>query len=44
MPFASQRQRRYMHAKHPSIAARWEREAKSSGKPAVDKRKAKLKK
>lgn len=38
MPFKSQRQRRYLHAKHPEIAARWEREAK-----AKPKRKAKAK-
>jgi len=24
MPYASERQRRYMHAKHPDIAARWD--------------------
>jgi hypothetical protein len=25
MPYRSARQRRYMHAKHPRIAARWDR-------------------
>ncbi len=25
MPYASARQRRYMHARHPRIAARWDR-------------------
>ena len=25
MPFRSQAQRRFMHAKHPSIAARWDK-------------------
>ena len=25
MPFKSEKQRRYMHAKHPKIAQRWER-------------------
>ena len=25
MPFKSEKQRRYMHAKHPEIAARWDR-------------------
>jgi len=29
MPFKSEKQRRYMHAKHPTIAKRWEREAKA---------------
>lgn len=24
MPYQSQRQRRYMHAKHPEIAKRWD--------------------
>jgi hypothetical protein len=32
MPFKSQKQRRFMHAKHPTIAKRWEREAKSGKK------------
>ena len=26
MPFVSQAQRSYMHANHPEIAARWEKE------------------
>jgi hypothetical protein len=30
MPFASERQRRFMHAKHPEIAKRWEHEGGSS--------------
>ena len=30
MPYKSEKQRRFMHAKHPGIAARWDREAKSS--------------
>lgn len=25
MPYESDKQRRYMHAKHPKIAARWDR-------------------
>ena len=29
MPFQSKAQRRYMHAKHPEIANRWEREYKT---------------
>jgi hypothetical protein len=40
MPFKSQKQRRYMHAKHPEIAERWEREMKAKHK----KKKAKPKK
>ena len=30
MPFKSEKQRRYLHAKHPEIADRWE---KKYGKP-----------
>jgi hypothetical protein len=25
MPYASDKQRKYMHAKHPDIAARWDK-------------------
>ena len=28
MPFRSEKQRRFLHAKHPEIAARWEQEQK----------------
>lgn len=46
MPYASDRQRKFMHAKHPDIAARWDREyggkveksngkAKSKGKAGI---------
>ena len=41
MPFKSEKQRRFMHAKHPEIAERWEREGKKkgrSGKKAQGKR------
>lgn len=38
MPYKSAKQRRYMHAKHPEIAARWDR--KYGGK-VVKKRKKK---
>ena len=41
MPFKSEKQRKYMHSKHPKIAERWEREAKDKGKPAVKKDKKK---
>lgn len=37
MPFKSEKQRRFMHAKHPKIAKDWEREAKKAKKPAVRK-------
>lgn len=40
MPYSSDKQRRYMHAKHPEIAARWDKE--TGGK--VIKRKAAAKK
>lgn len=40
MPYKSAKQRRYMHAKHPEIAKRWDREY--GGK--VVKKKAKKKK
>jgi hypothetical protein len=26
MPYRSEKQRRFMHARHPDIAARWDRE------------------
>lgn len=35
MPYKSQKQRRYMHAKHPQIAAKWDR--KYGGKIAPKK-------
>lgn len=44
MPFRSERQRRFMHANHPDIAERWEREAKEAkmagpaGKKGIVKR------
>jgi len=42
MPFKSEKQRRFLHAKHPEIAERWEREAKRkkgrTGKKAQGKR------
>lgn len=31
MPFKSDKQRRYMHAKHPTIAKKWEKEEKVAG-------------
>ncbi len=32
MPYKSEKQRKFMHAKHPGIAARWDREAKRKRK------------
>jgi len=39
VPFKSEKQRRFMHAKHPKIAERWEKEKKrSQGKRSKKKR------
>lgn len=38
MPYRSAKQRRYMHAKHPKIAARWD---KKYGGKIVKKKKRK---
>ena len=35
MPFKSEKQRRYMHANHPEIAQRWEKEYKKGGRVKV---------
>ncbi len=43
MPFKSEKQRRYMHAQHPTIAKRWEDEAKRKGTKAVQPAKKKTK-
>lgn len=37
MPFESDKQRRYMHAKHPKVAKKWEAEAKRKGTKVVKK-------
>ena len=29
MPYKSEKQRRFMHAKHPDIAKRWDKEGKN---------------
>jgi hypothetical protein len=43
MPFRSEKQRRYMYAKHPEIAARWSQEygskVKKSASPSASGRK-----
>ena len=31
MPFQSEKQRRYLHANHPEIAKRWERDYANGG-------------
>lgn len=33
MPFASEKQRKFMFAKHPEIAKRWVKEGKGNVKP-----------
>jgi hypothetical protein len=43
MPFKSQKQRRFMHAKHPKMAMRWEKEARRKGKPAARKKRKRKK-
>lgn len=32
MPYKSEKQRRYMHVKHPKIAKKWDKEEKKSGR------------
>lgn len=44
MPFRSTKQRRFMHAKHPEIANRWEAEAKAAHRSAVQPTKKRKKK
>lgn len=45
MPYRSAKQRAYMHAQHPEIAARWDKEyggkiaKKKTGKPVKRKKK-----
>lgn len=41
MPFKSAKQRRYLHAKEPELAEKWEDEAKKSGTKPVRPKKAK---
>lgn len=38
MPFKSEKQRRFMYAKHPEIAKRWSREALKSRLTRKDKK------
>ena len=45
MPYVSDAQRRFMHARHPKIAARWDEEyPNQKGLPEHVKHKAKVKK
>ena len=37
MPFQSPKQRRYLHANHPEIAKRWERDYAGGGRIGFDK-------
>jgi hypothetical protein len=39
MPYASDKQRKYLHAKHPKIAEKWDAEDKKAGKKAKKKKK-----
>ena len=39
MPFKSEKQRKFMHAKHPKIAKEWEAEAKRKSKRTRSKKK-----
>jgi hypothetical protein len=41
MPFASKKQRAYMHIHHPDIANRWEKEAKRKHQKAIQPKKRK---
>jgi hypothetical protein len=41
MPFKSQAQKKYLYAKHPDIAARWEKETPKGKLPKHVKKKAK---
>lgn len=41
MPFKSQKQRKFMHAKHPEIAKRWEAETPKGAKLPLKKKKRK---
>jgi len=41
MPFKSEKQRRYLHAKHPKIAKRWEAEYGAAVKRKKRKRRRK---
>ena len=44
MPFRSEKQRRFMHAKHPEIAERWEAEYGSTPRKVKKRPKKKIRK
>ena len=44
MPFKSEKQRKYLHANHPEIAQRWEKNYKKGGSVGKNKNKKKGKK
>lgn len=44
MPYRSAKQRRYMHAKHPEIAARWDEEYGGEVEPSGGEKSEKNKK
>lgn len=39
MPYKSDKQRKYMHAKHPRIAAKWDAEIRAGKKKGKGKKK-----
>ena len=41
MPFKSEKQRKYLHANHPEIAQRWEKNYKKGGSGGKNKKKNK---
>jgi len=43
MPFVSEKQRKFMHANHPDIAKRWEKETPDKKLPKKKKKKDKKK-
>jgi hypothetical protein len=40
MPYRSEKQRKFMHAKHPDIASRWDAKYGGKVKPGKKKRKS----
>lgn len=41
MPYKSAKQSRYLHSQKPEVAARFDRDIKKSGKPAIQKSQSK---
>jgi hypothetical protein len=41
MPYRSEKQRKFMHAKHPDIAKRWDKETGGKVKPKAKAKKGK---